>query len=85
MDKGAQVDQVLTTTLSRWRDTLAAGLAELDAVPPGEPETLRYTLTGVTSLLVPADGKTLLGLAVPVSLQSPARQAPSCQTLEAAN
>ena len=85
VDKGAQVDQVLTTTLSRWRDTLAAGLAELDAVPPGEPETLRYTLTGVTSLLVPADGKTLLGLAVPVSLQSPARQAPSCQTLEAAN
>jgi hypothetical protein len=85
VDKGAQVDQVLTTTLSRWRDALAAGLAELDAVPLGEPETLRYTLTGVTSLLVPADGKTLLGLAVPVSLQSAARQASSCQTLEAAN
>jgi hypothetical protein len=82
VDKGAQVDQVLHLTLSRQRDTLAAGLAELDAVR-GQPETLRYTLTGVTSLLVPIDGKTLVGLAVPINLRPAARQAQSCQTLEA--
>jgi len=83
VDKGAQVDQVLHLTLSRQRDTLVAGLAELDAVPRGQPETLRYTLTGVTSLLVPIDGKTLVGLAVPINLRPAARQAQSCQTLEA--
>jgi hypothetical protein len=83
VDKGAQVDQVLHLTLSRQRDTLAAGLAELDAVPRGQPETLRYTLTGVTSLLVPIDGKTLVGLAVPINLRPATRQAQSCQTLEA--
>jgi hypothetical protein len=83
VDKGPQVDQVLNFTLSRQRDTLAAGLAELDAVPLGQSEALRYTLTGVTSLLVPTDGKTLVGLAVPINLRPAARQAKSCQTLEA--
>jgi hypothetical protein len=81
--KGPQVDQVLVTTLSQRRDALAAGLAELDAVPPGQPTTLRYTLTAVTSLLVPTDGRTLMRLAVPINLQPAARQAPSCQTLDA--
>jgi hypothetical protein len=70
-------------TLSQRRDALAAGFAELDAVPWNEHDTLLYTLTGVTSLLVPTDGRTLLGLVVPVSLQSAVRQAPSCQALDA--
>ncbi|MGH3775275.1 MAG: hypothetical protein ACRDRR_05995 [Pseudonocardiaceae bacterium] len=83
VNKGSQVDQVLVTTLSQRRNALAAGLAELDAVPLGRPETLKYTLTAVTSLLVPTDGKTLLGLTVPINLQNAIRQAPGCQTLDA--
>lgn len=83
VDKGPEVDQVLVTTLSRLRDALAAGLAELDAVPLGQPGTLRATLTAVTSLIVPTDGRTLEGLAMPISLQSAARQASSCQRLDA--
>jgi hypothetical protein len=83
VDKGPQLDQVLVATLSQRRDALAAGFAELDAVPRNEHDTLLYTLTGVTSLLVPTDGRTLLGLVVPVSLQSAVRQAPSCQALDA--
>jgi hypothetical protein len=83
VDKGPQVDQMLVTTLSRQRDALAAGLAELDAVPLRQPETLRYTLTAITSLIVPTDGRTLMDLAVPINLQPAARRAPSCQTLEA--
>jgi hypothetical protein len=77
------VDQVLVTTLSRLRDALAAGLAELDAVPLGQPGTLRATLTAVTSLIVPTDGRTLEGLAMPISLQPAAGQASSCQRLDA--
>jgi hypothetical protein len=83
VDKGPVVDQVLVTTLSRLRDALAAGLAELDAVPLGQPGTLRATLTAVTSLIVPADGRTLEALAVPISLEPAARQASSCQMLDA--
>ena len=83
VNKGSQVDQVLVTTLSQRRNALAAGLAELDAVPLGRPETLKHTLTAVTSLLVPTDGKTLLGLTVPINLQTAIRQAPGCQTLDA--
>jgi hypothetical protein len=83
VDKGSQVDQVLVTALSLRRDTLEAGLAQLDAVPLRQPETLKYTLTAVTSLLVPTDGKTLLGLTVPINMQTPIRQASTCQTLDA--
>jgi hypothetical protein len=42
-----QVSQVLVTTLSKLRDALAAGSAELDAVPQNQrDDTLMYTLTG---------------------------------------
>ena len=59
--KGAQVNQMLVTTLSKLRDAFAAGAAELDAVPQNERDyTLMYTLTGISSLLVPTDGRTLL-------------------------
>ncbi|MDQ3763642.1 MAG: hypothetical protein M3460_19070 [Actinomycetota bacterium] len=81
--KGPQVDQVLIATLSKRRDALAAGFAELDAVPRNQRDTLLYTLTGVTSLLAPTDGRTLLDLSVPIGLQSAVRQAPSCQALGA--
>jgi len=83
VDKGPQVDQVLVATLSKRRDALAAGFAELDAVPWNQRDTLRYTLTAITSLLVPTDGRTLLGLAVPINLKPAVRQAPSCQPLDA--
>ncbi|MGH4012074.1 MAG: hypothetical protein ACRDTH_28605 [Pseudonocardiaceae bacterium] len=82
-NKGPQADQVLVATLSKRRDVLAAGFAELDAVPRNLHDTLLYTLTGLTSLLVPLDGRTLLNLGIPISLQSAARQAPSCQALGA--
>jgi hypothetical protein len=83
VDNGPQADQVLVTTLSTLRDALAAGAAELDAVPPNLRDTLLYTLTGVSSLLVPTDGSTLLDLVRPISLQPAIRQAPSCQTVAA--
>ena len=52
---------MLVTTLSKLRDAFAAGAAELDAVPQNERDyTLMYTLTGISSLLVPTDGRTLL-------------------------
>lgn len=70
-----QVSQVLVTTLSKLRDALAAGSAELDAVPQNQrDDTLMYTLTGVTSLPVPADGRTLLDLVRPISLESAIRR-----------
>ena len=43
----------------------------------------RPMLQREASLLVPIDGKTLVGLAVPINLRPAARQAQSCQTLEA--
>lgn len=52
VDKGPQVDQVLVATLSMRRDALAAAFSELDSVPRNQRDTLMYTLTGVTSLLV---------------------------------
>jgi hypothetical protein len=55
----------------------------LDAVPPNLRDTMLYTLTGVSSLLVPTDGSTLLGLVRPISRKSVIRQVPSCQTVAA--
>jgi hypothetical protein len=82
--KCPQVDQLLVTTLSKLRDAFAAGSAELDAVPPNERGyTLIYTLSGVSSLLVPTEGRTLLDLVRPVNLQPAIRQAPSCQAVDA--
>ena len=42
-----------------------------------------YTLAGVSSLLVPTEGRTLVDLVRPVSLESAIRQAPSCQAVDA--
>lgn len=82
--KGPQVNQLLVTTLSTLRDAFAAGLAELDALPQNERDyTLMYTLAGVSSLLVPTEGRTLMDLVRPVSLESAIRQAPSCQAVDA--
>jgi hypothetical protein len=82
--KGPQVNQLLVTTLSKLRDAFAAGSGELDAVPPNERgDTLRYTLAGVSSLLVPTDGRTLLDLVRAVNLEPAIRQAPSCQAVDA--
>jgi hypothetical protein len=83
VDKGPQVDQLLAATLSKRRDALAAGFAELDAVPRNQRGTLMYTLTGITSLLVPTDGRALLDLVMSINLQPSARQAQSCQALAA--
>ena len=85
VDNGPQVDQVLRTVLHQRREALAAGLAELDAVPQGQPETLRSTLRGLTSLVIPVDGKALLDLAMPLSLGPAAQQAPSCRALGGAS
>lgn len=82
---GPQVDQVLRTVLAQRREALAAGLAELDAVPQGQPETLRSTLRGLTSLVTPVDGKALLELSTPLSLRPAAQQAPSCRELGGAS
>jgi hypothetical protein len=82
--QGPQVNQLLVTTLSKLRDAFAAGSAELDAVPQNERDyTLMYPLNGVGSLLVPTEGRTLLDLVRPVSLESAIRQAPSCQAVDA--
>ena len=83
VDKGPQVDQLLVANLSKRRDALATGVAELDAVPRNQRGILMYTLTGITSLLVPTDGRTLLDLVMPINLQPAARQAQSCQALAA--
>ena len=83
VDKGPQVDQLLVATLSKRRDALAAGFAELDAVPRNQRGPLMYTLTGITSQLVPTDGRALLDLVMPINLQSAVRQAQSCQALAA--
>ncbi len=82
--KGPQVNQLLVTTLSKLRDAFAAGSAELDVVPQNERDyTLVYTLAGISSLLVPTEGRTLLDLVRPVSLESAIRQASSCQAVDA--
>ena len=82
--KGPQVNQLLVTTLSKLRDAFAAGSAELDAVPQNERDyTLVYTLAGISSLLVPTEGRSLLDLVRPVSLESAIRQASSCQAVDA--
>jgi hypothetical protein len=85
VDNGPQVDQVLRTVLHQRREALAAGLAELDAVPQGQPETLRSTLRGLASLVIPVDGKALLELAMPLSLRPAAQQAPGCRALGGAS